>query len=88
MSVLDHDNNNSLHRSYSAIGYDYHHHHHQNPWEKPHYATFDYSPTPFSMGTISSTGAPSSSSLESKANSSFDLASNLNHSTFARRHSK
>ena len=84
--TLDYDNN-AIHRSYSAIGYDYHHHHHPNPWEKPHYATFDYTPTPYSMATNLSTGDRSSFET-TKANPSFDFTSSFNPSTFSRRHSK
>jgi len=80
-----HYNTNVINRSYSTIGYDYHHH---NPWEKPNYATFDYQQTPYSIGTMSSTGGISS--FETMNKTTFDITSNLNNSTssFYRRHTE
>ena len=67
--------------TYSTFTHDYHHRH--NPWEKPTYATFAYQPTPFSIGTLSSTGGPINRSSDSYS------SSNLNHTTSSlyRRHS-
>lgn len=67
--------------TYSPFTHDYHHRH--NPWEKPTYATFAYPPTPFTIGTLSSTGGPIN-----KSNDSYS-SSNHNHitSSLYRRHS-
>ncbi|CAF5129257.1 unnamed protein product, partial [Rotaria magnacalcarata] len=78
-------NTNESHRSHSSICYDYHH---NNPWEKPIHTTFDYQPTPYSFGAMSSTGGISSIEAANKFNNSylsFDLTSNQN---FYRRHTE
>ncbi|CAF1013783.1 unnamed protein product [Adineta ricciae] len=68
--------------TYSTFTHDYHHRH--NPWEKPTYATFAYQPTPFTIGTLSSTGG-----LMNKSSDSYS-SSNLNHTTssLCRRHTE